>query len=61
MGKDYYEILGVSPSAPTCDISARFRQLALTYHPQKNKANMAKCNFIFSEVCEAYEVLSNRK
>ena len=61
MGKNYYDILGVAPSVSTCEIASNFRKLALTYHPEKNKTNMAQCNFIFSEVCEAYEVLSNGK
>jgi DnaJ-class molecular chaperone len=41
MGKDYYQILGVSPSAPDCEIAKKFRVLALTFHPEKNKSNMA--------------------
>jgi len=35
--------------------------LALTYHPEKNKDNMAQANYVFSQVCESYEVLSSRK
>ena len=58
MGKDYYAVLGVSPQASDAEIAAKFRVLALTYHPEKNTENMAQANFIFSEVCEAYEVLS---
>jgi DnaJ-class molecular chaperone len=49
----------VPPSAPDCDIAKKFRVLALTFHPDKNKANMALANYMFAEVCEAYEVLSN--
>lgn len=61
MGKDYYGILGVNPNAPECEIAKRFRMLAVTHHPEKNQNNMAQANFVYAQVCEAYEVLSNRK
>lgn len=63
MGKNYYQVLGVDPQAPSSDIAKRFRVLALTYHPKKQaKAeSVADANFKFAEVCEAYEVLSNGK
>ena len=61
MGKNYYALLGVSPVASEAEIASKFRVLAFTYHPEKNKANMAQANYVFSQVCEAYEVLSNRK
>jgi DnaJ-class molecular chaperone len=61
MGKNYYKLLGVPKDAPASEISARFRLLAITYHPEKNTDNMAQANFIFSEVCEAFEVLINGK
>ena len=60
MGKDYYAILGVNAQAPEPEIAKRFRILAITHHPEKNKQNMAQANFMFSQICEAYEVLSNR-
>jgi DnaJ-class molecular chaperone len=59
MGKNYYLILGVHPMAPETEISQRFRVLAITHHPAKHIETMAKSNFIFSEICEAYEVLSD--
>ena len=60
MGKDYYGILGVGRGASFNDISAKFRILALHSHPDKNKADgqFALSTFAFSEICEAYEVLS---
>ena len=33
----YYELLGVEYNAPESEISARFRVLALNFHPEKNK------------------------
>jgi molecular chaperone DnaJ len=62
MGKNYYEIMGVSPKASNPEIAQRFRVLALTYHPKRQTpGNMAQSNFKLAEVCEAYEVLSNCK
>ncbi len=61
MGKNYYALFGLHPSATDMDISQKFRILALTYHPAKHVANMAKSNYMFSEICEAYEVLSDCK
>ena len=54
--KDYYKILGVSPTATTEDIKRSFRKLAFLYHPDKtagDKGAEAK----FREVKEAYEIL----
>lgn len=63
MGKDYYAILEVKPLATFIDISKSFRVLALKYHPKKqtDPTQVAQSNHKFAEVCEAYEVLSNRK
>jgi DnaJ-class molecular chaperone len=61
MGKNYYATLNVPENAPLSDIARSFRVLALTYHPSKQTetGNVAHANFMFAEVCEAYEVLSN--
>ncbi|XP_014278937.1 dnaJ protein homolog 1 [Halyomorpha halys] len=59
MGKDYYKILGISKSANTEDIKKAYRQLALRYHPDKNKTAGAEEKF--KEIAEAYEVLSDHK
>ena len=40
----------------------RFRVLALKYHPLRNpKQDLASNSHVFSQICEAYDVLSNRK
>jgi molecular chaperone DnaJ len=56
--RDYYEILGVSKSAPQDEIKKSYRKLAVKYHPDKNPDNKA-AEEKFKEAAEAYEVLSN--
>ena len=56
--KTYYEVLGVKEDASIEELNTRFRQLAITYHPQKNVDRMASANYKFTQICEAYEVLS---
>ncbi|KAF9974627.1 hypothetical protein BGZ73_001926 [Actinomortierella ambigua] len=58
MGKDYYQILGVSKDADETAIKKAYRKLALKYHPDKNSSDDAKKKF--QEVSEAYEVLSDK-
>ncbi|RWS31686.1 dnaJ subfamily B member 9-like protein [Leptotrombidium deliense] len=55
--KDYYELLGVKKDANERQIKKAFRNLALKYHPDKNKAKGAEDKF--REIAEAYEVLSD--
>lgn len=39
--KNYYEILGVDQQATDRQIKKAFRQLAVKYHPDKNKSKSA--------------------
>jgi curved DNA-binding protein len=55
--KDYYRILGVTPTASADDIKAAYRKLARTYHPDVNKAADAQDRFV--EIGEAYEALGD--
>ena len=52
-----YIVLGVSNTASQAEIKKSFRNLALKYHPDRNKNSEAKQKFI--QIIEAYEVLSD--
>lgn len=58
--KNYYEILGVSPSASQDEIKKAYRNLAKKYHPDRNKGDK-KAEEMFKQINEAYDVLSNEK
>jgi molecular chaperone DnaJ len=55
--RDYYETLGVDRAATRDQIKQAYRQLALKYHPDRNRAPEAEERF--KEIAEAYAVLSD--
>ncbi len=55
--RDYYEVLGVPRDADQKAVKDAFRQLALKYHPDRNKEPGASERF--KEIAEAYAVLSD--
>jgi curved DNA-binding protein CbpA len=57
--KDYYSILGVSPTAELVVIRAAYRALALRYHPDTWGGDRTQAENLMRELNEAYEVLSN--
>jgi curved DNA-binding protein len=56
--KDYYEILGVSPSAEQKVIKQTYRQLARKHHPDLNPGNN-EAEEKFKTINEAYQVLAD--
>lgn len=60
MGKNFYDILGVSENASQEEIKRAFRNLAKKYHPDRNKGDKS-AETKFKEISEAYETLSDPK
>jgi molecular chaperone DnaJ len=58
--KDYYEILGVKPTASEEEIKKNYRKIAMKYHPDRNPGDK-KAEEQFKEAAEAYEVLSDKQ
>lgn len=58
---DYYQILGVTPSADLAVIKAVYKALALKFHPDRNKDSPDAAAKRMSEINEAYSVLSEEK
>ena len=56
----YYEILGVSKIASYEEIKAKYRKLALKYHPDRNPDNK-EAEEMFKQISEAYEVLGDKE
>jgi molecular chaperone DnaJ len=57
--RDYYEVLGIARNADPRAIRDAFRNLALKYHPDRNKE--AGSEERFKEIAEAYAILSDPK
>ena len=60
--KDYYKILGISKNSAQEEIKKAYRNMAMKWHPDKNKNNdKVIATQKFKDVSEAYQVLSNVK
>src|ERR687893_2544562 len=57
MARDYYDTLGVSPTASTEELQRAYRKLARQHHPDVNRDPGAEERF--KEISEAYSVLSD--
>ena len=51
----YYRLLGLKQSATYDELRQRFRELALKYHPDKNKTKKIQAAKKFTKILEAYE------
>ena len=57
---DYYTILGLKNNATSNEIIAAYKKLSLKYHPNNNNNDPTSGNLpIFTQLAEAYEVLSD--
>ena len=56
--KNYYEVLGVSETAPPKDITRAYRKLAREFHPDANPGN-ASAEDKFKEISAAYDVVGD--
>ncbi|MDM8536631.1 molecular chaperone DnaJ [Desulfobacterales bacterium HSG17] len=54
--RDYYEVLGISRDSNESEIKAKYRKLAMKYHPDRNPGDK-EAEDKFKEAAEAYEVL----
>jgi len=52
---NYYEVLGVAPTADEVTIKRAFRCLSLEFHPDKSKTESSR----YSNILKAYKVLSD--
>lgn len=59
MKRNYYDVLGVMPTAESVVITAAYRALANRYHPDKNIADPIGSSSKMAEVNAAYETLSD--
>jgi len=58
--KNLYKILEVERNASQNEIKKKYRELTKKYHPDKNQGD-PQASSKFTEVAEAYEVLSDTK
>ncbi len=58
--KDYYQILGVSPTASQAEIKKIYRDQVKKYHPDVTKGDKAK-EEKFKDISEAYGVIGDEK
>src|SRR4051794_9720113 len=56
--KDYYDVLGVSPTATAKELSRAYKKLAKEHHPDINPGNTV-AEDRFKEANAAYEVLGD--
>ncbi len=58
-GDNYYQILGLHPSASNLDIRRQYRELSKRFHPDTTTLPQAIAKSKFQELNQAYATLSN--
>jgi DnaJ-class molecular chaperone len=58
IGQNFYELLGISPTASAQEIREAYRQQAFRYHPDRNQLNLTT-NEKMEKINEAYATLSD--
>ncbi|WP_299818604.1 DnaJ domain-containing protein [uncultured Pontibacter sp.] len=58
MDRNYYSVLGISPTATTQEVKAAYKRLAIKYHPDKNQGNVL-AEEMFKQINTAYQTLAN--
>ena len=56
---DYYEVLGLDKNFTEKDLKKAYRREAIKWHPDKNPDDKEEAQDKFSEISNAYEVLSD--
>jgi curved DNA-binding protein CbpA len=56
--RDYYEVLGIAPSASAEEIREAYHKLAFKYHPDRNQKR-EEAHKKMQEINEAYAILSD--
>jgi len=56
--ENYYKILGVSEDADAKEIKAKYRKLAMKYHPDRNPDDK-NAEEMFKTTSKAYEILGD--
>jgi len=59
MVRGYYESLALTRSASLADVKKAYRKLSLKHHPERAAGPKIEAELAFSEISEAYDVLSN--
>lgn len=59
VGKNYYGLLGLHPSASAIEIRRAYRKLSKRYHPDTTELPPAVATSKFQQLNEAYATLSN--
>ena len=59
MFKDYYQVLGIAPSASYQEVKAAYRALSLKWHPDRNPN--VEVTSVMQDINEAYSILGNEE